>query len=104
MMIINNITPNKNIYKTNKLQFKQNVKELPHLRATALKSILQRSNKVSNAAYQHRQGNHHRVSNRCTVVFRVIMRAFTERFGIEEIHRIACKIHKLFVQYAPGTA
>jgi len=40
MMIINNITPNKNIYKTNKLQFKQNVKELPHLRATALKSIL----------------------------------------------------------------
>ena len=32
------------------------------------------------------------------------MRAFTERFGIEEIHRIARKIHKLFVQYTPGTA
>ena len=27
MMIINNITPNKNIYKTNKLQFKQDTKK-----------------------------------------------------------------------------
>lgn len=55
MMIINNITPNKNIYKTDKLYFEKNyVKELPHLRATALKSILQCCNEVSNAAYQHR--------------------------------------------------
>ena len=28
MMIINNITPNKNIYKTNKLQFELNMKKI----------------------------------------------------------------------------